>query len=124
MKRASGKDNTGKACDLVTSIESYDKYLRRAINMQINNTNTLYSRIVSCSHEERNTILESLYKAFESDCDKFQPITCILKILNIEDKENFLVKESAVVKIGRIGSYVTATIIPIIISIIQVLLAK
>jgi hypothetical protein len=124
LNNASEQNNTDRARDLITSIQSYDKYLRRMIDMKINNSNTLFSRIMSSSYEDRNTILESLRKAFDTDSDKLQPITCLVNILDIKDNDTFLVRESTVIKIGRIGTYVIATVIPIIISIVQMVLAK
>jgi hypothetical protein len=116
------KDETRKANYLIMGIKFYDKYLRRTLNLQINDVKKIYSKILSDSDIDKNGIMQSISICFESD-DKLKPLKFLSKISNIKEPEQFLIDESLGHKIKDMAVFF-ATIIPVAIAIIQLWLQK
>ena len=83
----------------------------------------MISKILSDPKVDKTTAILSIFKAFESN-EKLKPVSCIAGILNIQETEKFLVKERLGVKIKNVGTYVVASIIPAVISVMQLLFLK
>ena len=105
---------------LTRAINSYNKYLKRNLKLQIRNTSKISSKIISDSVREQSNFTSSISDAF-LDSNKLKPVEFVLNLLNIEKTENFLVKESNWNKIKDSGAFL-ATIIPVIISAITLIL--
>jgi len=102
---------------LTRGLRYYNKYLKRVLKLQINNVDGVTSKLLSDSKVDKNKAIESIYHAFEGN-DTFQPITCISTTLDIQETEKFLVKQPVAEKIKDWTTYIIATIIPFIVSII------
>jgi hypothetical protein len=105
---------------LTRGLRYYNKYLKRVLKLQINNVDGVTSKLLSDSKVDKNKAIESIYHAFEGN-DRFQPITCISTTLDIQETEKFLVKQPVAEKIKDWTTYIIATIIPFMVSIIQFL---
>jgi hypothetical protein len=113
------KDHAEKMRYLVMGINSYNKYLKKNLKLQINNIDNLHSKIISNFIIHNSMFLDSLLKTFQTD-NKLLPLRYIISFLNLET-EQFLVKESLWEKIKDWGAFLVA-VIPVAISIIQLLL--
>lgn len=71
----------------------------------------------------RDKAIESLSTAFENDNDKLKPVKRLSKTANIQETKNFLVEQSMLDRITDLGIFF-ATIIPVAIALIQLLLPK
>ena len=117
------KEETKKANSLFKAIKIYDGYLRRALDLQISNTKEIYSKLLIDSSIDRNKAIESLSTAFERDNDKLKPVKCLSEIANVQETKKFLVEQSIRDRIKDLAIFF-ATIIPVAITIIQLLLPK
>lgn len=120
---------------LIKALNSYNKYLRKKIGLQIKDLENIYSKILSDTSIDKNYTIKKLSLAFD-DTDKFKIIKSLSELLNIVDTENFLTNESkktkledATTKLGTIISIVTAIIglsltIPDILKIPEEILKK
>jgi hypothetical protein len=115
-------DQTNKFYYFVMAINSYDKYLKRNLKLQINSIDNIYSKIMSDPNIEKCKLIKLVGEAFENN-DKLEPIKCMSDFLGIRDTEHFLIKEPIVDKIKGWASFL-AVIIPVIISIIQLIRAS
>ena len=113
------KDHAEKMRYLVMGINSYNKYLKKNLKLQINNIDNLHSKIISNFIIHNSMFIDSLHKTFQTD-NKLLPLRYIISFLNLET-EQFLVKESLWEKIKDWGAFLVA-VIPVAISIIQLLL--
>jgi hypothetical protein len=104
-------------------IKLYDKYLRRTLNVQINDIKKIYSKIMSDSNIDKNEAMRSIMGSFESGEDKLKPVKCFSRMLNIKKSEEFLVDESFGERLKDMAIFF-ATIIPVAVTIIQLLLPK
>jgi hypothetical protein len=114
------KEESKKAEYLVKGTKIYDKFLRRTLNLEINNAKKIYSKILSDPNLNKNESMQLISDSFESN-DKYEPIKCLSKILNVKDTDTFLVDESIWKRIKDMAIFF-ATIIPVAITIIQLLL--
>ena len=104
---------------LVKALDSYNKYLRRSIGLEISEIKTIYSKILSDPSIDRNSTTKNLSIAFE-DRNKFNVIRCLSNLLGVKDMEHFLSKESIGKKIGD-GAAMLGTMVSTIAAIIGVL---
>jgi hypothetical protein len=125
FKQIANKDSDGDELKyLVKSLNSYNKYLRRSIGLQINDLKNIYSKILSDPNVDKNHTIKKLSLAFE-DNDKFKTIKTLSELLNIKDTEHFLTKEpigkkleDGATKLGTIVSTVAA-IIGVLLTIVE-----
>ena len=101
----------------------YDKYLRRTLNLEINNVKKIYSKIISDPNLNKNESMSLITESFESN-DKLEPIKCLSQITYVEDdKDTFLVDQSIGKRIKDMAIFF-ATIIPVAITVIQLFLQQ
>ncbi len=115
-------DETNKMNYFIMALNSYNKYLKRNLKLHISNINNIYSKIISDSIVDKYELIKSISTAFESN-DKLKPIKYISAFLDAKNTEQFLTKEPLGDKIKEWGTFL-AVIIPIMISIIQLLKAS
>ena len=87
------EDEAEKMRYLVRALNSYNKYIRRSLGLEINDLKKVYSKILSDPALDKNHSIKELSIAFE-DSDKFKTIKCLSGLLNVTDTEHFLAKES------------------------------
>jgi len=78
---------------VVLALNSYNKYLKRNIKLQITNIKGIYSKILIDPAIEQNETIISISKAVESN-DKFEPLRYLLNSLDTQNSERFLIEES------------------------------
>jgi hypothetical protein len=113
-------DKSEKMNLLVRALNSYNKYLKKTLKLQINNIDKICSKIISDPFLDKHEFTKSISDAFQSD-DKLKPTTQILSFLNIKNTEEFLIKEPLWTKIEEWGTLLVP-IITVAISIIQFVL--
>ena len=86
------EDEAEKIRYLVRALNSYNKYIRRSLGLEINDLKKVYSKILSDPTLDKNNSIKELSIAFE-DSDKFKTIKCLSGLLNVTDTEHFLAKE-------------------------------
>jgi hypothetical protein len=86
------EDEAEKIRYLVRALNSYNKYIRRSLGLEINDIKKIYSKILSDPALDKNNSIKELSIAFE-DSDKFKTIKCLSGLLNVTDTEHFLAKE-------------------------------
>jgi hypothetical protein len=114
------KDETKKVSYSIKSVKIYDRYLRRILNLQINDINEIYNKIIFDSNNYKNEDIDSLSLTFENDNDRLNPAKCLLGIAKLEDTKEFLVEESILKRIKDLTIFF-ATIIPVAKAIITFL---
>jgi hypothetical protein len=105
----------------VRALNSYNKYLKRTLKLQINNIDQICSKIISDHLLDKPEFVYSIWSGFQ-DTDKLMPTTLLLNMVGIENREQFLKKEPLLDKIKEWGA-LSAAIIPLVISVIQFILA-
>jgi len=113
------EDEVKRIKHLFVGLNSYRKYLRNNLSLDINSSK-VYPKITVLVPEERNKLINSIYEAFSEDTDKLKPIICLIKFLNVP-AEKVLVKEHIRDKIRQL-SILFAPIITVTISVFQLLL--
>jgi hypothetical protein len=103
---------------LLSSLDSYNKYLLRKIKFGIKNVNKIYSDIMITSDaKKKDEIIKSICQCLGEE-DRLKLATYLSTLYKLPETEQFLIKESFVQKLKTIGAFLIATI-PIVISIIQ-----
>jgi hypothetical protein len=120
FKTVPRKNEVEKVRLLVKALDSYNRYLRRSLGLQINDIKKVYSKILSDTSLDKENIINELSITFDDLNDKFKPIRCLSDTLQISDTEHFLARESTGKKIGDWAS-ITATIVSTIAAVIGVL---
>lgn len=115
-------EESKKAQFIIKATKIYDKYLRRTLNLEINNVKKIYSKILSDPKLDKNESMRLISESFESN-DKLEPIKCLSKIVNVKETDTFLVDESIGKRIKDMAIFF-ATIIPVAITVIQLLLQR
>ena len=87
------QEESRKAEYLIKATKIYDKYLRRTLNLEINDVKKIYSKILSDPNLNKNESMRLISESFQSN-DKLEPIKFLSKILNVKDTDTFLVDES------------------------------
>ena len=104
---------------LFAGIDSYRKYLRNRLDLDINSAK-VYPKITTLVSEDRNALIKSMYEAFSEDTDKLKPIICLTTLLNVP-AEQILVKEPAKDKIKQ-HSLLFIPIITVVVSVFNLVL--
>jgi len=117
------KEEIKKMKYLINSIKFYDRYLRGSLNLQINNIKEIFSNIIIDSSIDKSEAIQSLFSAFENDNDKLKPAKCLSEITHIHESQEFLIEELIGQRIKDLAIFF-ATIIPVAVGIIQLLLSK
>ena len=87
-----GEDHVEKTRYLVEALNSYNKYLRRNLGLQINDLKRIYSKFLSDPSLNKNIAIEELSSAIKNS-DKLRLITSLSNLLKIQDTDLFLVRE-------------------------------
>ena len=82
-------DEVEKMRYVIKGLNSYNKYLRRNLGLQINDLKRIYSRIISDPALDKNHSIEKLFAAFENN-DKLKLTQCLSEISTVTDPEQFL----------------------------------
>ena len=112
------KDEIRRMESMTRALRYYNEYLEKVLKLKINNVDGVISKLLSDSKVDKHEAIKSIYCAFD-DNDRFQPITCISTTLGIQETEKFLIRQSVAEKIKNWTTYIMATIVPLIVSIIQ-----
>ena len=104
---------------LLLGLDSYRKYLRNRLDLDINSAK-VYPKIIALVSEDRNALIKSMYEAFSDDADKLKPVICLTTLLNIPAEE-ILVKEHTRDKIKE-HSLLFIPIITVIVSVFNLFL--
>jgi hypothetical protein len=112
-------DDGKKIRYFILGLNSYNEYLRRQYNSEINDIDKIYSIFVYANTEEKKSITSQLLDNMKED--KLELARHLSKRSQIPETEVF-VKESLVQKLKVVGSLFAAAI-PIVISRIQFILA-
>ena len=113
------EDEVKRIKHLFAGIDSYRKYLRNRLDLDINSAN-VYPKITTLVSEDRNALIKSMYEAFSEDTDKLKPIICLTTLLNVP-AEQILVKEPAKDKIKQ-HSLLFIPIITVVVSVFNLVL--
>jgi hypothetical protein len=97
---------------LIWGLNAYNAYLRRYLNLEINNLKKIYSKISSSPLTKRIRLRDSLDASFDHGK--------LSKYLSPEEKEQLLVKESFPRKIKEAAAFM-AIVVPILISLSEFL---
>ena len=114
------KSSTNKVSCLIRGVKSYDKYLRRSFNLQID-TEVVFSRIIGDISIDTNKAMEEISESLKNDDDKLNPIKSISNAIKIEKIEKILHEESLGKKLGDVAALL-GTIVAILTSLIQIVL--
>lgn len=113
-------DRAEKMNLLVRALNSYNKYLKRILKLEMQSIDEICSKIISDSSLDKDEFTKSIYEAFQSD-DKLKPTLIILNLLKITNPEKFLARQSSWDRIKEWG-VLLAAIVPVVIAIIQFIL--
>ncbi len=103
---------------LSLSLESYNKYLLRKMNLGIKNINRFYSLFAYSDSKKKEEIMNSICESFGSD--KLKLVTYLAALYQVPNTEDFFTKQSLFEKLKGVGVFL-ATAIPIVISVIEFL---
>jgi hypothetical protein len=101
---------------LSLSLDAYNKYLLRKMNLGIKNINKIYSLFVYTDSKKKDEIIYSICECLSSD--KLKLATYLAALYEVPRTEDFFIKQSSVEKLKGVGAFLAAAI-PIVISIIQ-----
>jgi len=111
------REGSKKAQYFVKAVKAYDKYLRGTLNLEINNTKKIHSKIIADPDSNKNESIRLISESFESN-DKVEPIKTLSKLtFEKDDNDTFLVEESIRMRIKDEAIFF-ATIIPVAIAVI------
>lgn len=113
------EDEVKRIKHFLMGIDSYRKYLRNRLNLDIDSAK-LYPKITALVSQDRNTLIKSMYEAFSEDADKLKPIVCLTTFLKCPPEE-ILVKEHTKDKIKQL-IILFIPIITVIISLFNLVL--
>jgi hypothetical protein len=116
------REESKKAVYFIKATKIYDKYLRRTLNLEINDAKRIYSKILADSYLNENESFQLISKSYDSN-NKLEPIKTLSKIMNVKETGTFLVDESLGKRIKDMAIFF-ATIIPVVITIIQFILQR
>jgi hypothetical protein len=116
------KDEGGKMRYLIKGLNSYNKYLKRCMNLQMEDLTKIYSKISSAPQEERKKIIESLSDFLERGNNTLEPVRYLLTISKVPEEE-FLIEQPLKQKIKE-GYTLLIPVFTIIVTLITSFLAK
>lgn len=111
-------DDVDRMRFFIMGLNSYNLYLRRYLNLEIEDLKRIYSKISAAPETEKRKIIDAVCAGFKSN--KLQPLSNLMAVLNISEAEKFLTRQSLIQKIKE-GAALAAVIIPIVISLITLL---
>jgi hypothetical protein len=100
---------------LIAGLSSYNKYLKRNLNLQFDDIRV--SSNIATSSDDKKRIVNTIDASF-GDNDKLKPANCLSTFSNLEPKQQFLVKKQLSTRIKEIGTFLAA-IIPVLIAVLQ-----
>jgi hypothetical protein len=109
-------ENTKKINLLMKAVKSYNKYLLRILQLQIN-TLKFYSSLVVKSNVLIDENMKSISESFD-DTDKLMPARRMSQITNVQKTEEIFASQSLGTRIITWGTLI-GTILPVAISIFQ-----
>jgi hypothetical protein len=112
--------NSRKIRYFTLGLNSYNKYLRRHLHFEIKDIQKIYSKFIYADTKNKDEIVKSLCESMEAD--RLQVARYLSALAEVSATELF-VNESSVEKLKSIGAFV-AVVIPIIISIIEIVRGK
>ncbi len=77
---------------LIKGINSYNKYIKRWMNLQMSELTKVYSKISSASQDERGKIIDTLSASFDKGSDNLEPMKILLPFSKLTEEE-FLVEQ-------------------------------
>jgi hypothetical protein len=77
---------------LIKGINSYNKYIKRWMNLQMSELTKIYSKISSSSQDERAEIIESLSSSIDQGSDNLETMKILLSLSKLTE-EQFLVEQ-------------------------------
>ena len=78
---------------MIKGLNSYNKYLKRCTNLQMNVPAKIYSKISGAHQEERKKMIDSLSDLLERGNNTFEPVRYLLDIWKVQEEE-FLTDQS------------------------------
>jgi hypothetical protein len=115
-------DEVAKMRYLIRGLNSYNKFLKRCMNLQMSNLTSIYSRISSAPQEERKKIIESLSDFLERGDNTLEPVKYLLTISKVAEEE-FLTEQPFKQKIKE-GYTLLIPVFTIFVTLITSFLAK
>jgi hypothetical protein len=115
------EDEVKRIKHLLAGIDSYRKYLRNRLDLDIDSSK-VYPKITTLVSEDRNVLIKSMYEAFSEDADKLKPVVCLTTLLNVPAEE-ILVKKHIKDKIKEL-SLLFIPVITVIISVFNLVLSS
>jgi hypothetical protein len=108
------EDDVEKFKYLMLGLDSYNKFLERHLKLKIKDIMRIYSMFIYASAEQKIKLRESIGKALEKQ--KLELARQLSESFSLQDKEQFLVREPAILNQGF--KDVLTIIVPAIISIV------
>ena len=107
---------------LGSSLQEYNKYLRRHLKHQIKDIDGVFSRVSILYNETKTKLIRSFFDSFETgvESDKLKPMKYIWstpELIGSEDIGRFLIAISLKSQLKVVGAFLAASV-PIVISII------
>jgi len=99
---------------LSLSLDSYNKYLLRQVNLGIKNINKIYSLLLYPGSKKKEELINSICERLS--CDNLKLATYLAALYGISHTEDFFIKQSFIQKLKPVGAFLAAAI-PIVISI-------
>jgi hypothetical protein len=115
-------DEAEKMRYLIKGLNSYNKYLKRCMNLQMNDLTKIYSKISNAPQEERKKIIESLSDLLERGNNTLEPVRNLLTLSKAPEEE-FLTEQPLKQKI-KDGYTLLIPVFTIIVTLITSYLAK
>jgi hypothetical protein len=111
------EDDFEKTNNLSSTLDSYNKFLRRRTQIEIKDVKRIHSTFLTAEMGEKNQIIKSVCESLESD--RLGLARYLSKAYKVTESE-FFVEESIIQKMKGIGTFLAAAI-PIIVSIIALI---
>lgn len=111
-------DKVEKMNYLIAGLSSYNKYLKRNLNLEFDDTRVASTIL---SSPEKNENVQKIQESLTDNSDKLKPVGCLSRLANLEPKEQFLVNKRLSTRIKEIVAFI-ATVIPVIIAVITFVL--
>ena len=115
---SASENNINKTKFLFKSINTYNKYIRTSLNLDIYKIKRIYSTLLVDNNIDTNEIIRSLSLSF-NDNNKLILLKTISNDLKIKETSEFLTKENIINKLKDDGIFILVGLIPVIINILQ-----
>jgi hypothetical protein len=123
------QDETEKIYYLIKGLESYNSYLKRNFNLQLNNIKDIVSKIIGSPIKKRHQIIYEISKIFtnnRSETNELEMLRSLKNYLNTDkieindielDLAELIVKQPTINKVRDIVGFFAVTAIPLAISV-------